>query len=524
MKKFCFITSITLLTQAVYAQGPAVDYADDAFRYSDQVISGTARFRGMGGNHASLGGDASTIFGNPAGLGFYNRSEVSVSPSFNINRNESNYLGGSTIGTKNNVNVGQFSLVLAGNNSNGSRRWRRSTLGISYSQSLNFNELVDATGINRNNNSSFTQAYLNDVNSNNVNPADLDLEYDPSTNSAATGAGAAYQLFLINPTELANGTAGLPYTRPDNSPNLPLNQRATLTRTGAQSQWSIAYAGNLDDKLYIGGSLSLTRIRYSSDYTLREYVIGGGAFDNYSRNSRLDVTGNGINLSLGIIYKLDPSLQIGVTAQSPSWYGVREDYSQTLSARAIAPAFQTNGINNIAISPEPTFNYSLTSPFRASGGVTYFLGKGRIGLITATAEYAGYGGMRVRTTDFDSQGNTDFRNDVRLAVQDRYQSVVNFRAGTEIRAGLVRIRAGAGYLPTAYKLNLYRVTPNDRDKVLITGGLGIRNERFFADLSGSYYTFTTGLAPYELPNPSDTPTVLTKAQRTNVTLSIGTFF
>lgn len=524
MKKVLFLLITTFITRISFGQGPAVDYADDAFRYSDQVISGTARFRGMGGNHAALGGDASTIFGNPAGLGFYNRSELSISPSLNLTRNQSGYLGSTTIGTKNNANIGQFSLVLAGNN-NGSRRWRRSAFGVSYSQSLNFHETVDASGLNRNNNSSFIQQYINDANGRNIGSADLDKEYDQSTQSAASGAGAAYQLFLINPTEYSNGSAGPPYTRPDNSPNLPLNQRATLTRTGAQSQWTIAYSGNLDDKLYIGGAIAFTRLRYSSDYTLFESVQGGGAFSGYNRNSRLDVTGNGVNLSLGLIYKLNPDLQVGVTAQSPSWYGVREDYSQTLSARALAPSFiPQNGVTSIAIAPEPTFNYSLTSPFRASGGLTYFLGKGKIGLITATAEYVGYGGMRVRTTDFDSQGNTDFGNDVRLAVQDRYQSVVNFRAGAEIRAGLVRIRAGAGYLPTAYKLNLYRVNPSDRDKILFTGGLGVRNERFFADLAASYYTFKTGFAPYELPSASDTPTVLTTAQRTNIMLSIGTFF
>ncbi|QJW90504.1 hypothetical protein HNV11_14510 [Spirosoma taeanense] len=522
MKKISFLFVTALITQASFGQGPAVDYADDAFRYSDQVINGTARFRGMGGNQTALGGDASSIFGNPAGLGFYNRSELSISPSFNITSNQSNFLGSSTTGLKNKGSVGQFSLVLAGGN-NGSRRWRRSALGISYSQSLNFNETIDAAGLNRNNNSSFLQQYINDANARNINSTDLDNEYNSNTNSAASGAGAAYQLYLINPTEYNNGSAGPPYTRFDNSPNQPLNQRATLTRTGAQSQWTIAYSGNLDDKLYIGGALALTRLRYNSDYTLNESVQSSRAFSGYSRNSVLDVTGNGIQLSFGLIYKLDPSLQIGASLHSPSFYGVREDYSQTLSAQAINPNLQTNN-NNIAIAPEPTFTYSLTSPFRTSGGVTYFLGKNKIGLITASAEYVGYGGMRVRTTEFDVQGNTDFRNDVRLAVQDRYQNVVNFRAGAEVRAGLLRLRAGAGYFPTAYKLNLFRVVPEDRAKVLFTAGLGIRNERFFADIAGSYYTFKSGLAPYELPNDQDTPTVATSAQRTNVTLSVGVFF
>ena len=525
MKKISFLFLSVLIAQPSFGQGPAVDYADDAFRYSDQVISGTARFRGIGGNHAALGGDASTIFGNPAGLGFYNRSELSISPSFNLNSNQSAYLGGNTTVNSNKANIGQFSLVLAGSNANDNARWRRTVFGVSYSQSLNFNETVDASGLNRNNNSSFTQQYINDANAQNLSSDALDQQYDGNRQAAASGAGAAYYLYLINPTEYSNGTAGPPYTRPDNSPNLPLNQRATLTRTGAQSQWTIAGAKNLDDKLYIGAALSFTRLRYRSDYTLSESVQGGGGFSGYGRNSQLDITGNGISISGGLIYRLAPSLQVGITAQSPSWYGVRENYNQTLSAQALAPAFKVqNGPTTVAIAPEPVFNYSLTSPFRGSAGATYFIGKGKIGLFTLSGEYVGYGGMRVRTTEFDSQGNTDFRSDVKQAVQDRYQSVFNLRAGAEVRAGLFRVRAGVGYLPSAYKLNLFRVNPGDRSKILFTGGVGVRNERFFADLAGSFYTFKTGFAPYELPADRDTPTVLTTAQRTNVMLSVGVFF
>jgi hypothetical protein len=113
---------------------------------------------------------------------------------------------------------------------------------------------------------------------------------------------------------------------------------------------------------------------------------------------------------------------------------------------------------------------------------------------------------------------------VRQAVQDTYQSVVNLRAGAEVRAGIVRLRAGVGYLPSAYKFNLDRVPASDRAKLLITAGLGVRNDRFFADLSGAYLTYKSGFTPFSLPSDNDTPTVLTSNRNTNVTLSIGTFF
>ena len=68
-------------------------YADLARIMSQQDVNGTARIQGIGGARTALGGDISAISGNPAGLGFYNSSEFSISPGFLYTSNTSNYLG-----------------------------------------------------------------------------------------------------------------------------------------------------------------------------------------------------------------------------------------------------------------------------------------------------------------------------------------------------------------------------------------------------------------------------------------------
>ncbi|GAB3755462.1 hypothetical protein [Spirosoma pomorum] len=525
---------LLLMAQATFGQGVATDYADDAFRYSDFTLSGTARFRALGGNHAALGADASNVAGNPAGLGFYNRSEFSITPTLNSINNQSNFLGTQTIGQKDKFSVGQFGLILAGRD-NGGQRWRRSTFGITYSQSLNFNDYTSARGVNNNPNSSIAQTYVNAANAgdadypNGYTGPGIDNLYNFDLNQAGSAAAAAYQLYIIDPTRFVgkdnqgNDIYAAPFARGD--ANTQKEQRATLNRSGAHSQWTLAYAGNLDDKLYIGGSIGITRLRYSSEYVFTELPIGGNTFFNYGQNNRFTVTGTGINATLGLIYKVAPELQLGAALTTPSFTSVRETFAQTIFAQPSDP----NLINRRppssvdVVTPSDNFDYTLQTPLRASGGATFFLGKS--GFITATAEYVGYGGMRVRTSVFSSAGdNTAFRNDVRQAVQDTYQSVVNLRAGAEVRAGILRLRAGVGYLPTAYKFNLDRVPASDRAKLLITAGLGIRNERFFADLSGAYLTYKSGFTPYSLPADSDTPTVLTNNRNTNVSLSVGTFF
>ena len=59
---------------------------DDALRYSQIFYGGTARFMSMGGAFTALGGDISSLSQNPAGIGVFRSSEVTVTPQlFHIN-------------------------------------------------------------------------------------------------------------------------------------------------------------------------------------------------------------------------------------------------------------------------------------------------------------------------------------------------------------------------------------------------------------------------------------------------------
>ncbi|RYC69544.1 hypothetical protein [Spirosoma sordidisoli] len=490
-------------------------YSGEAFRFSEIQQTGTARFRGLGGNQAALGGDASSLFGNPAGLGFYNRSEISISPTLNLNSSQASFLGSSLSENGAKFSVGQLGLIFAGGD-NGNRRWRRTTFGVGYHQNINYFNRFTFQG--RNNRSSFVDPIILDANARNVTGSQIDAEYDPNTNQATDLLAAAYQLFLVNGSPIGQNDSGAPFSRFD--ANRPRDQRNTFESTGSQSQWTFAYAGNLDDKLYLGVNVGLSSVRYNSENVLTEFIVNGQTFDNYSQRDRLTVRGNGFNLSVGAIYKLTPELQLGATVATPTFMSIRETFNQGLSVVARDPALPLIG-NAVDVYPND-FNYSITSPFRASGGATVFLGKGKIGFLTASAEYVGYGGIRANTTNnSNAQANSDFRNDVRNSVQTTYQNVINFRGGAEFRAGQFRIRGGAAYLPDPY---ISRLDNIDRSRLLLSGGVGLRNERFFADVSGTYNTFKSAFTPYTLPNSADYGSAQITNNNTNVTLSVGTFF
>ncbi|GAA4465296.1 outer membrane protein transport protein [Nibrella saemangeumensis] len=514
MNRSIWITGGLLLTATVsYGQ-----YASDAFRYSEQTINGTARFQGLGGNHTALGGDASAAFGNPAGLGFYNRSEFSISPALRLVNVDGSYAGTTTNAQKAFPTIGQAALVFAGSPQSDSRAWRRTSFAVTYSRQVNLNNIFTYQG--RNLRSSLADAYVQDVNRRNISSANLDREFDPQTNTANNIEAAAYQLYLVNPTDPSgNGTQ---YVRYD--VGVPTEQRGSYTARGGQSQWTIAYAGNLEDRLYLGASLGLTRTRFDFTNVLDDQYIGGRVFRGFSESSDLTVTGGGINASFGAIFKPDQNFQIGVALTSPTFSSLREEYNRSITIDPIGIPVENNqlfvpDVKTVEVAPN-NFEYSITSPLRASGGATYFLG--RSGFLTATAEYVGYSGMRIGTNFYQAAAdNQAFREDNKREVQNTYQSVVNFRVGGEARINLFRVRAGVAYLPDPYKVKIDNL---DRTKFLFSGGFGVRNDRFFADVAGSYLMFKSAYTPYTLSSPQDFASAQLTNRNTNLMLTVGVFF
>jgi len=520
----------------------AQDYSGDVFRFSNQPITGTARFQGLGGNHAALGGDASAVFGNPAGLGFYNRSELSISPGVSLLNVESQYIDRTTTATKSSPAINHAALIFAGDPSKRGTRWKRTTFGVTYSQQANLLNEFTFTGLNAK--SSLADAFAQDLNRYNINSTDLNNAFDNASGNVTNlypGSGreisntaylsAAYQLYLVEPVGTTNGVYGRTDRFVGNSVR-GAQQTQSFSSRGRQTQWTFAYAGNLDDKLYLGASVALTRSRYDFTNRYDEAFANPDQLRGLSDQSELSVRGNGINLSFGAIYKATPFLQLGATVQSPTFSSMTETYTRTLGVDVIGireldsqgrPVRFVPDVQRYDLPPND-FEYTMTTPLRASGGATFFAGK--YGFVTATAEYVGYSGMRVGTSVYErAADNQAFRNDNRGYVQSVYQNVVNLRAGAEIRAGMLRVRAGAAYLPSPYKSTFDALAKNgDRNTVMFSGGLGLRSERFFADVSGVVYGSKTAYVPYTVNNPQDYAGATLKSRVTNVTLSVGTFF
>lgn len=517
MKKYSI--HLGVLIAFLFINQALAQYVGDAFRFSEIVQTGTARFQGLGGNHTALGADASTISGNPAGVGFYNRSELSLSPSVTPIRTQATYIGQTVQNTKANPNFATASLVIAGSPHSQNRSWRRTNFGISFSRQQSFQNTFGYSGQNnRSTHSSF--AATEATRQNRAEDAYFDEnQYDNATNTAYSLDAAYYHLYLIDPTT----AVGPPYV-PLNS-SLPSKQVGTVLSTGAHTQWTFAYAGNYEDRLYLGVNVGFNRINYNYTHGLQDQYQSSPFFRSSTFTEALSVNGNGFNLTLGSIYKISSALQVGATLSTPTFTQLSETYNQNVEVDYIRGSIRNQqgqdvgpSVPNIPVAPND-FEYNISSPFRLSGGATYFLGGS--GFLTASVEYVNYRGMNVTTRLLTPIQNSEFQQGNKSEILDLFSNAINVRVGGEFRKDKFRARAGAAYLSDPYRIQLDGIS---RTKLALSGGLGLRNDRFFADLSGTFLTFASVFNPYVLPDSRDYASASITNLRTNFTLSLGTFF
>src|SRR4051812_15674026 len=91
MHKFFFLPFCLIACLHLCAQLP-----EDVLRASWNTAGGTARQQAIGGAMGSLGGEISSNFVNPAGLGLYRTNEIVLTPGWSFFTGHNNYLGTKT--------------------------------------------------------------------------------------------------------------------------------------------------------------------------------------------------------------------------------------------------------------------------------------------------------------------------------------------------------------------------------------------------------------------------------------------
>ena len=485
--------------------GAHAQYADNALRFSQTFIGGSARMLGLGGAQTSLGGDVSAVSGNPAGLGFYNRSEFSISPSLRFANASSTYLGNTTDIDNSHFGIGNLGLVF--NNMKDDivpGKWRGGSFGVSLNRGNNFNSKALYAGENG------IDALVDFVIE--ESQASFDAGFNESALTSTFFGGYLIDYYpVIEQGDTVDFLYGSELSQP--IPDDPVGQTEQIIRKGGQTQWSFAYGGNFEDKLYLGGAIAISSLNYTETriFTERSSIIDQDKLTDYTYTEDRITNGTGINASLGVIYRPINILTLGLSYTTPTLYSINERLRNNIVANWNNFTYPNKDVLNVvtAQSPLNEFDYRLRTPQRVNGGATFFFGKS--GFITADVEWVDYGANELR----NDRSEFTFDNQI---IDEAFASAVNIRVGGEFRYDVARVRAGF-----ARYGNPYTSINEDGAVNYITGGAGLRFKSFYTDLSLVYSTSQERISPYVFADGSG-PVADVDKKSTDISLTVGFTF
>ena len=495
----------------------------DALKYVQTDINGTARYMGMAGAFGALGGDASAIKDNPAGLGIYRTSELVGTMSAAMQKSTSNWQYTTQGGLQNSfgyaedpykVGFNNFSVVIANptwRNESGTGGLLSSNWSFSFNRLKNFNKSVYIkSGASTSSMTNFMDYFTG-----NIPLSDLDYttSYEPFDNTNIPWLSIlAYEGGLI--TENLNPSNGENRWESLLNPGETVTPSYYLSEKGHIDEYSIGWAGNFSNVFYFGATANLKSINYTARSTYTELFGEGGSMD---LENTITTKGNGLNINIGTILRPTNFFRLGLSLQTPTIYSIDDHYSAIMD-------YDTDTTNYIATPDNGNSGYNsfqLQGPMQVNASAAILIGKR--GLISAEYDYSNYTGTRLLTEDgsaqeysFENQGMTKMLNDVQtLKVGAELKLSDNFalRGGYAIMSKSTK--------PDAQKYMIENTIRTDTEYFLnnstnyLTAGFGFRDAGWFIDfaymrkiLDETYMPYNSNLLATELrANPASLSTV-----------------
>ena len=238
----------------------------------DNISSlGTARYSAMAGSMGALGGDASVLNTNPAGLGVFITDDVSVSLAINSNKSTASLAGKSTSQNTSKVNLGSANGVLSFQTKENSA-WKFVNVGINY-VTQNVSDKLQSPG-----NANITQAIIPQGQ---TSPSDYNIF-----------EGHLYETI------------------------------------GHRSKLNLGIGGNYDNKIYIGAAVNFSSVNIEQYDEVKVSSLNTRTSKYFTKqNTPYIEEGDGFSLSLGVIGKLSNAVRLGAAIESPTWYSIDREYN-----------------------------------------------------------------------------------------------------------------------------------------------------------------------------------------------------
>lgn len=333
--------ALTLLTAAL-ALPAAAQETYQSTRLTESELNGTARYVGMGGAMEALGADISTISSNPAGLGLFRRSQVSISGGLVTQQDASthpniNGISASINGKKTNASFDQVGFVWSRPSDNGTFI----IFGFNYHKGRNFDQLLNAG------------AALNNASQNKLTAVKYGLGVpDASWN----GVDASY----------SDPGLGLFEEGKDGQPNQQyfINGTGYLMgkyESGYIGNYDFNFSANLKDRVYLGLTLGIHDVHYNSGAYYTEDLVGGGTSE---MQEILRMTGTGLDVKAGVIFRpsANSPFRIGAYVHSPIFYELSTAGDIDVAFSGSNPAF--NDQYNWRSAHSATLDYKVNTPWK----------------------------------------------------------------------------------------------------------------------------------------------------------------
>lgn len=238
--------------------------------YSNSSLNGSSKYNAMAGSMGALGGDASVLNSNPAGIAVSIASEISGTLFIENNKNTTNYAGQSLNNKINTTDLGNTGGI-ATFQINSTSPWKFVNVAVNYSNQ----SLEDYSETSGNNNVGF-QIYDNE----NILIDDLSF------------AGHAYN------------------------------------RYGNLSKTSLGVGANYDNRIYVGAGLNFHNA-ILDQYDSAAFSDNTNITDVYNKQyTPFSESSSGFSASVGVIGKINPQFRVGASLETPTWWNISRVYDE----------------------------------------------------------------------------------------------------------------------------------------------------------------------------------------------------
>lgn len=497
-------------------------------KLAGEDLNGTARYVGMGGAMEALGADISTIGSNPAGIGLFRHSNVSLSAGILMQSDGKEFSNGK----KTNLSFDQIGGVYT------TRTGQKSFLnfGFNYHKSKNFDYILNAAG-SLNGSSQNKQSYIKgmlanensggffvrkDNNGKNVGYVDATLPL-PSTPPKVAYTWSQIDNLYWN--SLIPGSTG--------TYNYEKATGYTLDRahTGYIGNYDFAVSGNLNDRVYLGLTFGMKDVNYKGYSEYREnFNNAGGVLVRDERK----VTGSGFDITAGVIVRpvAESPFRIGAYVKSPTWYD--------LTTSNVTGLVYAKGTTSKDSYISNSYDFKLWTPWKFGFSLGHTVGNYLA--LGATYEYENFSNINSRVNDggyynyygeyYESSSPDKTMNN---HTKEVLKGVSTLKLGVEYKpVSNVALRIGYNYVSPKYVSDaqkdpglaslgtLYSSTTDYTNWGAInrlTLGVGYQIKKFNIDLAYQYSTQNGSFAPFSNIRDVSIPSGATTVKESNVATS-----